>query len=84
MCKLYAVEPAPQAEVLSKKLLCRFQTRLRLFSTAYANYEGLCPGIRLSDGRQTLLLGADSQTGAGKGPFHLRDYVRVVVLPAEE
>lgn len=84
VCKLYAVEPALQAEVLSKKLLCRFQTRLRLFSTAYANYEGLCPGIRLSDGRQTLLLVADSQNGEGKGPFHLRDYVRVVVLPAEE
>ncbi|MBR1446383.1 MAG: esterase-like activity of phytase family protein [Alloprevotella sp.] len=84
VCKLYEIDPQSQAMTLNKKLICQFQTRLRLFSTAYANYEGLCPGIRLSDGRQTLLLVADSQNGAGKGPFHLRDYVRVVVLPAEE
>ena len=33
------------------------------------------------DGRQTLLLIRDSQGGYGKGPVHLKDYIRVLILP---
>ena len=45
----------------------------------FANYEALCPGISLNDGRQTLLLN-DSQGGYSKGPFHLKDYIKVILI----
>ena len=46
----------------------------------FANYEALCPGIRLHDGRQSLLLLCDSQGGFGKGPIHLKDYIKVILI----
>lgn len=85
--KLYVVSPEPAmkagdgAEPLKKSLLCSFDTRLSLFKTAYANYEAMCLGARLADGRQTLLLLCDSQAGAGKGRRHLKDFIKVIVLP---
>lgn len=69
-------------QLLSKHLLYRFRTSLHLFRNTLANYEGICLGRRLADGRQTLLLISDSQQGAGKGPIHLQDYLKVIILPA--
>ena len=68
-------------EMVEKQLLCEFRTRLNPFAYRLANYEGMCPGIRLHDGRQTLLLINDSQAGMGNRLYRLKDYIRVVVLP---
>lgn len=68
--------PAP------KQLLTRWITRLRLFRFDLANYEGLCLGRRLADGRQTLLCISDAQGGAGRWFLHMHDALCVVVLPA--
>lgn len=54
-------------------------TRFTLFDHSFANYEGLCPGIRLADGRPTYLLVSDSQHNYGIGPLHLRDWLTVIV-----
>ena len=46
--------------MLEKTLLTRFNTSFMNL----ANYEGMCLGPVLPDGRQTLLLLADSQDGS--------------------
>ena len=63
---------------LSKRLLFTFTTHISRLN--YANYEGMCLGPILEDGRQTLLLINDSQGGVHNGPFHLKDYIKVVIL----
>lgn len=66
---------------LPKKLVASFSTKLKFIGKKnLANYEGMCLGPKLTDGRQTILLVADSQNRAGKFFFHLKDYVRVMVL----
>lgn len=64
--KLYLVSPSG-ADVLSKQLLHSFETCISMTGTgvnvALANYEGMCLGPRLRDGRRCLLLIADSQAG---------------------
>lgn len=70
------------AQFLQKKEVAAFHTGMRLFGRKnFANYEGMCLGPKLSGGRQTVLLIADSQGRAGKGPFHLIDYIRVMIIP---
>lgn len=65
--KLYLVDLSAGGETLPKQLLYAFETRLSLkasgIDVALANYEGMCLGPRLADGRQTLVLIADSQSG---------------------
>lgn len=78
--RLYLVSPAdhqPGAE-LPKQLLAEFRTAINLTRRNFANYEGLCVGPRLADGRQVLLLVADSQNQY-KGI--LRDWFKTIVLP---
>ncbi|MCM1107581.1 MAG: esterase-like activity of phytase family protein [Clostridium sp.] len=70
--------------VLPKRKIASFRTRLTPVSYRWANYEGMCLGPRLPDGRQTLLLVSDSQSGAGKGRIRLRDYLKILILPAGE
>lgn len=65
---------------LEKTLLADFTTYANLGRLNYANYEGMCLGPRLSDGRQTLLLINDSQAGAGNSLYHLKDFIRVLIL----
>lgn len=91
VCKLFLVQPATGWQIdastdlrrldgnkfLVKQLLASFKTNL----TNFANYEGMCLGRKLADGRQTLLLISDSQGGAGNELLHLKDYVKVLVLP---
>ena len=62
----------------SKRLLFSFTTHISRLN--YANYEGMCLGPTLEDGRQTLLLINDSQGGVKNGPFRLKDYLKVVIL----
>lgn len=62
---------------LAKTLVCQWETRLSLLGRSLANYEGMCLGPRLTDGRQTVILVADSQNQyAGV----LRDWWRVVII----
>ncbi len=96
--KLYVVQPergtslmapdelaerAVQA-VLDKHLIAEWTTRFHALNTRLANYEGLCLGPRLADGRQTLLLVSDAQGGMGRGRYKLKDYLRVVILPCDK
>lgn len=78
--KLYKVNPALQqpGDLLQKQLLTEFRTNINLTARSFANYEGLFVGPRLSDGRQVLLLVADSQNQY-KG--YLRDWFKTVVIP---
>lgn len=59
---LYVVDPLhDKGGILEKKLLTRVVTS----ALNLANYEGICLGPKLSGGRQSLLLIADSQNGQG-------------------
>lgn len=94
-CKLFEVNPVEAYRIdsstelktldgnrfMTKKLLADFTTRLTPFNLSFANYEGMCLGQTLADGRRTLLLISDSQAGAGVGPVRLRDYLKVLILP---
>jgi hypothetical protein len=94
-CKLFVVNPAEGCQIdattdmasldpnrfLTKHLLATVTTHLTTVKQNFANYEGMCLGRTLADGRHTLLLVNDSQGGYGKGPVHLKDYLRVMVLP---
>lgn len=95
ICKLFLVDPTQGWQIdsstdlkkldpnrfLIKTLLTTFTTKYTPFNHSFANYEGMCLGDRLPDGRQTLILLSDSQGGYGKGPFRLNDYIRVLILP---
>ena len=73
--KIYQVIPAEgSTDVLPKRLLVEFSTR----ASNLANYEGMCLGPVLQDGRQTLLLIADSQGGYNG---LTREYLKVILLP---
>ena len=71
---------APQTPVVE---VAEWYTQLGIFSRSLANYEGMCLGRRLADGRQTVLCVSDAQEGAGRCGVHLRDFLRVVVLDRE-
>lgn len=66
---------------IEKTLIGEFTTHLNILGRKnLANYEGMCLGPTLPDGRQTLLLVADSQNRMGNGLFRLKDYIRVAIL----
>ncbi len=74
--KIYKVNPRKTG----KTLQAEWTTNLGLFSRDIANYEGMCLGARLKDGRQTVLLVSDSQGGYGNSFFHMKDYIRVGII----
>lgn len=92
--KLYMVNPSTERQVsletpmknvgrviiMKKELICSFITRLRLGKMNISNYEGMCLGPKLADGRQTLILIADSQNGAGNSLYHIKDHIRLIIL----
>lgn len=78
-CRLYRFHPGEG----TKRLLAKWTTRLTATNTRFANYEGMCLGPRLADGRQALLLIADSQGGYGRAIWHLRDRLKIIMLEAE-
>lgn len=66
---------------LQKKPLHAFSTKIHFVGKKnYANYEGMCLGPKLADGKQTILLVADSQNRTGNAFFHLKDYIKVIVI----
>lgn len=71
---LYLVDPSGDtAGFLQKKLLSGFNTS----SLNLANFEGMCLGPVLADGRQSLILIADSQGGQGG---LTGEYIKVFLL----
>ena len=92
--KLYVVDPSGDSEtILPKQLLCEFETRITLttagIDVALANYEGMCLGPRLPDGRRCLILMADSQAGMASLASRIgrktltREFVKVLLLEGE-
>ena len=77
--KLYLIDPAKQqpGDFLEKTLLTEFRTKINLTRRNFANYEGICIGPKLVDGRQLLFLICDSQN-----QFNgiLRDWFKPVVV----
>jgi len=74
LVKLYVVNPTgPTDRILPKTPLIAFSTVLGNL----ANYEGMCLGPTLTDGRHTLLLIADSQGGMS-GLTH--EYIKVILF----
>lgn len=80
LVKLYVVDPTKHqpGELLNKTLLTTFRTRFNLLRRNFANYEGICVGPKLADGRQLLVLICDSQNQY-KGV--MRDWFKTVILP---
>ena len=95
VCKIFLVDPSTSWEIdgsiaistldpnrfMVKTLISSFKTKFTPFVHKFANYEGMCLGQKLADGRQTILLVSDSQAGYGKGAFSLNDYIKVLILP---
>ncbi len=77
--KLYRVVPNDTTTPLHKQLICQFRTTLKIGKINFANYEGLCLGPTLTDGRQTILLINDSQNGQGNRLYRSKDYIKVIV-----
>ena len=80
LVKLYIVDPSQHqpGEELKKTLLTTFRTRFNLTRRNFANYEGICVGPKLADGRQLLILICDSQNQY-KGV--MRDWFKPVIMP---
>ncbi|MCR5578050.1 MAG: esterase-like activity of phytase family protein [Prevotella sp.] len=80
LVKLYIVDPSQHqpGEELKKTLLTTFRTRFNLTRRNFANYEGICVGPKLADGRQLLILICDSQN-----QFHgvMRDWFKTIIMP---
>lgn len=92
--KIYRVKPTISTKIplhqkiddsmmdsaMEKSLVAEWTTRLNITRRGIANYEGMCLGPKLKDGRQTILLVSDSQGGFGNSLFHLKDYIKVIIL----
>ena len=61
---IYEVHPAENENLLTKRLINKFATRLTIFGSKFANYEGMC-----AVDPYRLLLIADSQRQY-KGALH--------------
>lgn len=79
VCSMFRFRPSDG----KKELLHRWRSKFTPFNTRFANYEGICLGPKLKDGRQTLLLISDAQGGYGKALWHLRDRLEVFVMESE-
>ncbi len=77
--KLYVVNPSMQkpGDLLQKQLVTQFSTKINVTDRSFANYEGICVGPQLKDGRTVLMLVCDSQNQY-KG--YLRDWFRTVTV----
>lgn len=76
LCRLVRFSPAEGR----REVLREWETRFSLARPRFANYEGMCLGPVLPDGRQTVLLVSDSQGGYGRLLWHLRDRLMIIVL----
>lgn len=77
--KLYVINPTTQRanDLLQKQLIAEFRTKINVTDRSLANYEGICVGPQLKDGRILLLLVADSQD---QYRGYLKDWFKTVAL----
>ena len=66
---------------MQKRLLTEFRTKINITKRSFANYEGICAGPKLADGRQVLFLVADSQNQY-KG--WLKDWFKTIVISNDQ
>ena len=80
LVKLYLVDPTQHqpGEMLNKTLLATFRTKVNLTRRNFANFEGICVGPKLADGRQVLILICDSQNQY-RGV--MKDWFKTIILP---
>lgn len=83
-CKIYDVAPDVDSKdklqwdkPLAKTLVAEWMTAIGLLDFSIANYEGMCLGPKLPDGRQTIILVADSQNQYAN---ILADYFKSIVI----
>lgn len=76
--KIYIVDPTiPMTEgFIKKKLLTSWKTKFTGLKNTFANFEGMCLGPKLNDGRQTLVLVSDSQNQYKK----LKDWFMTIII----
>ena len=76
--KIYVVDPTQKmtGPFVEKKLLTEFKTKFTGVKNTFANYEGMCLGPKLNDGRQTLVLVCDSQNQYKK----LKDWLMTIII----
>ena len=77
--KLYVVNPSMQraGDLLQKQLITEFRTKMNITDRSFANYEGICVGPKLKDGRTLLMLVSDSQD---QYRGYLKDWFRTVAV----
>lgn len=77
--KLYVVNPSMQraGDLLQKQLITEFRTKMNITDRSFANYEGICVGPKLNDGRSLLMLVSDSQD---QYRGFLKDWFRTVAV----
>ena len=80
--RIYAISPDETDKEGScvKHLVFSFKTNLNVLRHNLANFEGMCLGPRLKDGRQTVILVSDSQANAGNKLFRMKDCIKILVL----
>ena len=80
LVKLYLIDPSQcqPGEILQKTLLITFKTKVNLLRRNFANFEGICLGPKLTDGRQLLILVCDSQN---QYRGILKDWFKTIILP---
>ena len=87
-CRLYQVWPDQEKSFLptdsiagqtpmKKTLLTEWMTAIGLLEVSLANYEGMCLGPKLPDGRQVLVLISDSQN---QYEGVLKDWIKTLVI----
>ena len=77
-CYIYCISPDEyKTGIVSKKLLTNWETHMNILHQDLANYEGMALGNPLPDGRQVIILCADSQAQL---MGILRDWFRTYVL----
>lgn len=78
--RVYRINGNGPTDGQQKRLVAMWRTSLNLVHKDFANYEGMCVGPKLTNGRQVIILCADSQNQEGK---MLRDWFRTIVLPSK-
>lgn len=71
--KIYRIKPGNK----HKQLVADWRTKINLTNRSLANYEGMCLGPKLKNGKRVIILCADSQDQY-KGV--LKDWFRTIVL----
>lgn len=71
--KIFRITPGLQ----EKQFVTGWRTQLNVDDFTLANYEGMCLGPKLPNGRQVVILCADSQNRAGGV---LRDWFRTILI----